>query len=70
MEKNHYEFFSFNAKTSERKLIYRGYYTKDEMILLSDGMFVGLHQFRATNTVRVYIIRKDGTRDFCHEVRG
>ena len=70
MERNHYEFFSFNAKTEERKLIYRGCYTKDEMILLSDGMFVGLHQFRATDTVRIYIIRKDGTRDFVHEVRG
>ena len=69
MEKNHYEFFSFNAKTSERKLIYRGWYTKDEMILLSDGMFVGLHQFRATDTVRAYIIRKDGTRDFVLEAR-
>ena len=70
MEKNHYEFFSFNVSTSVRKLIYRGWYTKDEMILLSDGMFVGLHQFRATDTVRVYIIRKDGTSDFVHEVRG
>ena len=70
MEKNHYEFFSFNARTEERKLIYRGWYTQDEMILLSDGMFVGLHQFRATDTVRVYIIRKDGTSDFVHEVRG
>ena len=69
MEKNHYEFFSFNAKTSERKLIYRGWYTKDEMIMLSIGMLLGLHQFRATDTVRIYIIRKDGTRDFVHEVR-
>ena len=69
MERNHYEFFSFNARTEERKLIYRGWYTKDEMILLSTGMLLGLLQFRATNTVRVYIIRKDGTRDFVHEVR-
>ena len=70
MEKNHYEVFSYNARTAERKLIYRGCYTKDEMILLSYGMFVGLHQFRIRDTVRVYIIRKDGTRDFVHEVRG
>ena len=70
MERNHYEFFSFNARTAEGKLIYRGCYTKDEMILLSTGMILGLHQFRATDTVRVYIIRKDGTRDFVHEVRG
>ena len=68
MERNHYEFFSYNPITAERKLIYDGCYTKDEMILLSDGMFVGLHQFCVTNTVRVYIIRKDGTRDFVHEV--
>ena len=70
MERNHYEFFSYNPRTAERKLIWDGRYTEDEMILLSDGMFVGLHQFRVTNTVRVYIIRKDGTRDFVHEVRG
>ena len=70
MEKNHYEFFSYNARTAEGKLIYRGCYTKDEMIMLSTGMFLGLHQFRATDTVRVYIIRKDSTRDFVHEVRG
>ena len=70
MEKNHYEFFIFNPRTADGKLIYRGWYTKDEMILLSDGMLVGLHQFRATDTVRIYIIRKDGTRDFVHEVRG
>ena len=70
MEKNHYEFFNYNPITADGKLIYRGWYTKDEMILLSDGMFVGLHQFRIRNTVRVYIIRKDGTRDFVHEVRG
>ena len=70
MEKNHYEFFSFNARAAERKLIYRGWYTEDEMIMLSIGMLVGVHQFRATDTVRIYIIRKDGTRDFVHEVRG
>ena len=70
MEKNHYEFFSFNVSTSERKLIWDGCYTEEDMIMLSTGMFLGLHQFRATNTVRVYIIRKDGTRDFVHEVRG
>lgn len=70
MEKNHYEFFSYNPRTEERKLIYRGWYTQDDMILLSVGMLVGLHQFRITDTVRIYIIRKDGTRDFAHEVRG
>ena len=70
MEKNHYEFFSYNPRTAERKLIYRGWYTQDDMILLSVGMLVGLHQFRITDTVRIYIIRKDGTRDFVHEVRG
>ena len=70
MERNHYEFFSYNPRTAERKLIWDGRYTEDEMILLSDGMFVGFHQFRVTNTVRVYIIRKDGTKDFVHEVRG
>ena len=69
MEKNHYEFFNYNPRTAERKLIYRGWYTKDEMIMLSIGMLLGLHQFRATDTVRIYIIRKDGTRDFVHEVR-
>ena len=70
MERNHYEFFSFNARTAERKLIYRGCYTKDEMIILSTGMLLGLHQFRATSRVRVYLCKKDGTRDFVHEVRG
>lgn len=70
MEKNLYEFFSYKPRTEEGKLIYRGCYTKDEMILLSGGMFVGLHQFRIKDIVRVYIVRKDGTRDFVHEVRG
>ena len=70
MEKNHYEFFSYNPITAEGRLIYRGWYTEDEMIMLSTGMLLDLHQFRITDTVRVYIIRKDGTRDFVHEVRG
>ena len=70
MEKNHYEFFSYNPITADGKLIYRGCYTPHEMILSSDGLFVGLHQFRIRNTVSVYIIRKDGTRDFVHEIRG
>lgn len=69
MERNHYEFFSFNARTEERKLIYEGWYTEDEMIMLSKGMLLGLHQFRTTARVRVYLCKDDGTRDFVHEAR-
>lgn len=69
MEKNHYEFFSYNARTAERKLIYRGWYTEGEMIMLSIGMLLGLHQFRAKLVVRVYLCKEDGTRDFVHESR-
>ena len=68
MERNHYEFFSFNARTAEGKLIYRGWYTKDEMIMLSAGMFLGLVQFSAKLVVRVYICKEDGTEDFDHQV--
>ena len=69
MEKNHYEFFSYNPRTAEGKLIYRGWYTQDEMIMLSKGMLLGLQQFRAKLVVRVYLCKEDGTRDFVHEAR-
>ena len=69
MERNHYEFFSFNARTAERKLIWDGCYTEDEMIMLSTGMLLGLHQFRAKLVVCVYLCKEDGTKDFVHEVR-
>ena len=68
MEKNHYEFFSYNPRTAERKLIYRGWYTEDEMIMLSMRMFLGLLQFCAELVVRVYLCKEDGTRDFVHQV--
>ena len=68
MEKNHYEFFIYNPRISERKLIYRGWYTEDEMIMLSTGMLLGLHQFRAKLMVRVYLCKEDGTKDFVHQV--
>ena len=68
MEKNHYEFFSFNAKTAERKLIYEGWYTEEDMIMLSTGMFLGSIQFCAKLVVRVYLCKEDGTKDFVHQV--
>ena len=68
MEINHYEFFSFNASTSERKLIYEGWYTEEAMMMLSMGMFLGLLQFCAKLVVRVYLCKEDGTRDFVHQV--
>ena len=68
MERNHYEFFSFNVSTSERKLIWDGCYTEDEMIMLSTGMFLGSIQFCAKLMVRVYLCKEDGTRDFVHQV--
>ena len=70
MEKNHYEVFSYNPITADGKLIYRGWYTEDEMIMLSTGMLLGLHQFRAKLVVCVYLCKEDGTKDFVHEVRG
>ena len=68
MERNHYEFFSFNVSTSERKLIWEGWYTEEEMIMLSTGMFLGLVQFCAKLEVRVYLCKEDGTRNFEHQV--
>ena len=68
MEMNHYEFFSFNASTAERKLIYEGWYTEEDMIMLSTGMFLGLVQFSGKLLVRVYLCKEDGTRDFVHQV--
>ena len=68
MEKNHYEFFSFNASTAERKLIYEGWYTEEDMIMLSTGMFLGLVQFSGKLLVLVYLCKEDGTRDFVHQV--
>ena len=68
MERNHYEFFSFNVSTAERKLIWEGWYTEEEMIMLSTGMFLGLVQFSAKLVVRVYLCKEDGTRDFVHQV--
>ena len=68
MEINHYEFFSFNVSTAERKLIYDGWYTEDGMMMLSMGMFLGLLQFCPKLVVRVYLCKEDGTRDFVHQV--
>ena len=68
METNHYEFFSYNARTAERKLIYDGWYTEEGMMMLSMGMFLGLLQFCAELVVRVYLCKEDGTRDFVHQV--
>ena len=68
MEKNHYEFFSFNPRTAEGKLIYRGWYTEDEMIMLSKGMLWGLHQFRANLRVCVYLCKEDGTKESVYYV--
>ena len=68
MERNHYEFFSFNVSTAERKLIWDGWYTEDEMIMLSTGMFLGLVQFSGELMVRVYLCKEDGTKSFDHQV--
>ena len=68
MEINHYEFFSFNASTAERKLIYDGWYTEEGMMMLSMGMFLGLLQFCSKLVVRVYLCKEDGTKDFVHQV--
>ena len=68
MEKNHYDFFSFNVSTSARKLIWDGWYTEEDMIMLSTGMFLGSIQFCAKLMVRVYLCKEDGTRDFVHQV--
>ena len=68
MERNHYEFFSYNPRTAERKLIWDGRYTEDEMIMLSKGMLWGLHQFRAKLVVCVYLCKEDGTKSFDHQV--
>ena len=68
MEKNHYEFFSYNPITAERKLIYDGWYTEEGMMMLSMGMFLGLLQFCAKLVVCVYLCKEDGTKDFVHQV--
>ena len=68
MEIAHYEFFSFNVSTAERKLIYDGWYTEEGMMMLSMGMFLGLLQFCAKLVVRVYLCKEDGTKDFVHQV--
>ena len=68
MEIAHYEFFSYNASTAERKLIYEGWYTEEAMMMLSMGMFLGLLQFCAKLVVRVYLCKEDGTKDFVHQV--
>ena len=68
MEKNHYEFFSYNPTTAEGKLIYDGWYTEEGMMMLSMGMFLGLLQFCAKLVVRVYLCKEDGTKDFVHQV--
>ena len=63
MEKNYYEFFSYNARTAERKLIYRGWCTEEEMKTLARGMALGFRQFRATCSIFVYLCREDGTTE-------
>ena len=68
MEKNHYEFFSYNPITADRKLIYDGWYTEEGMMMLSMGMFLGLLQFCAKLVVCVYLCKEDGTKDFVHQV--
>ena len=69
MESAHYEFFSYNAKTSKEKLICKSWCAESGMKALAMGIVLGLHQFRTTARVRVYFCKEDGTRDFVHEVR-
>ena len=70
METAYYEFFSYNEKTSKEKLICKCWCSEEGMKALAMGIVLGLHQFRTTARVRVYLCKENGTRDFVHEVRG
>ena len=69
MEKNYYEFFSYNARTSKEKRICKSWRSEEGMKALAMGIVIGLHQFRTTARVRVYLCKEDGTRDFVLEAR-
>ena len=68
MEKNHYEFFSYNAKTSKEKLICKSWCSEEGMKALAMGMVIGLHQFRANLRVCVYLCEEDGTKESVYNV--
>lgn len=64
MERNNYQFFSYNRRTAEKgNMIYQGWCTEEEMKTLARGMALGFRQFRATCSIFVYLCREDGTNE-------
>ena len=68
MESAHYEFFSYNAKTSKEKLVCKCWCTEEGMKALAMGIVIGLHQFRANLRVCVYLCKEDGTKESVYYV--
>ena len=68
METAHYEFFSYNAKTSKEKLICKSWCSEEGMKALATGMVLGLHQFRTNLRVCVYLCKEDGTKESVYYV--
>ena len=46
MERNRYQFFMCNKRTTEKELIYEGWHTEGDMVTMTAGILVGLHRFR------------------------
>lgn len=64
MERNNYQFFSYNRRTAEKgNMIYQGWCTEEGMKALAMGMALGFRQFRATCSIFVYLCREDGTTE-------
>ena len=68
MERNHYEFFSYNAKTSNEKMICKCWCSEEGMKALAMGIVLGLHQFRANLRGCVYLCKEDGTKESVYYV--
>ena len=69
MERNRYQFFMCNKRTTEKELIYEGWHTKGDMVTMTAGILVGLHRFRPAAYVWVYLCKEDGTTELVHECR-
>ena len=69
MDRKKYQFFMCNKRTTERKLICEGWYTKEDMVTMTFGILVGLCQFRPKAFVSVYLCKDDGTTELVHECR-
>ena len=54
MDRQKYQFFMRNERTTERKLIYEGWFAEHDMEIFSIGLVIGLREHHKKAFVTVY----------------